>query len=197
MTITDGYLTLDEAKSYLGISDTDDDVSIELAVEAASRAIDDWCGRRFYTATETRYYTSDSGTVLDVDEFTSITTLKTDGDGDGTFGTVWASSDYVLEPFNAAADGRPYTRITKATNGNYSFPSTRRGVEIAGSFGWPSVPDAVKQACAIQTGVIFKRATEGAAPIVNLTDGTTLHSSRFLDRTVELLIRPYRRMAIH
>lgn len=195
MAITNGYLTLSEAKSYLDIEDTDDDIHLEIAVEAASRAIDDFCNRRFYSATETRYYTACDSLELAVDDVVSVTTLKTDPGSDGTFEETWSASDYLLAPFNANTDGRPYTRILVADDGDYTFPVVTRGVEIAGSFGWPSVPTAVKQACGIQTNVFFRQVTQGAAPVVTM-DGTTFGSSKFLDRTVELLLSPYRRMVV-
>lgn len=199
MAITNGYLSLDEARGYIlpNGADTDDDIRIEIAVEAASRAIDEFCRRRFYTATETRYYTPSDGSLVFVDDLVSVTTLKTDAGGDGTFETTWAASDYNLGPYNANTDGRPYTKIERAHSGSYAFPDgVRRSVEIAGSFGWPSVPSAVKQACAIQAQTFFKRATEGGAPIVSMDGGTMPSSSKYLDRSVELLVRPYRRRLV-
>ena len=57
--IVHGYATLAELKLELGIAtaETTDDTKIELAVEAASRWIDDRSGWRFYTSSsdETRY----------------------------------------------------------------------------------------------------------------------------------------------
>jgi len=40
MAITNGYCTLAQIKASAGITDTVDDVLLELAVEAASREID-------------------------------------------------------------------------------------------------------------------------------------------------------------
>lgn len=187
ISIVNGYLTLAEAKSALDIGDTADDTHIELAIEAASRAIDDWTSRRFYTTAETRYYTAQVAHRLRVDDLLTVDTLKTDTSGTGTFSTVL--SDFDLAPYNAAADGRPYTNIELTSS---TFPATRRGVEIVGTFGWPALPTAIKQACEIQAQVIFKRVTEGAAPIVTM-DGTTLQGgSKFLDRGAQLLLQPYR-----
>ena len=50
MAITNGYATLTEIKAALGINDNVDDTRLELAVETASREIDQFCNRTFYNA---------------------------------------------------------------------------------------------------------------------------------------------------
>jgi hypothetical protein len=52
------YATVAEVKSYLRITDTDDDVMLALWVTAASRAVDKHCGRQFGTVatSEDRIY---------------------------------------------------------------------------------------------------------------------------------------------
>lgn len=198
MAISNGYLTLSEARGYMLPSggDTNDDTRIEIAVEAASRAIDDFCRRRFYTSSDTRYYTASRNDLLYVDDLVSVTTLKTDAGSDGAFETTWDSSDYLLKPFNANTDGRPYTQIASAAGGR-AFPTVDRGVEIVGSFGWPSVPTAVKQACALQAHRLFKRGTEAPLGIAGLGfDGSGMRLMSKLDPDVELLVKPYRRLLV-
>jgi hypothetical protein len=68
MAITNGYTTLADLKTYLGISGTTDDARLELAVEAASRAIDMECSRRFFPVTETRYFQATSPLRVDLDD---------------------------------------------------------------------------------------------------------------------------------
>ena len=48
MAITNGYITLAQLKTYLGLSGSGQDDNLENAVEAASREIDAYCGRFFY-----------------------------------------------------------------------------------------------------------------------------------------------------
>src|SRR6266704_6062247 len=50
------YATVEEVKSRLGITDTQDDFELTLAVQAASRSIDEICGRYFWRGTDTRTY---------------------------------------------------------------------------------------------------------------------------------------------
>lgn len=198
MAITNGYLTLSELKGWLDISDTNDDAQLELAIEAASRAIDEFCGRRFWQASETRYYTA-CGDVVRVDDLVSISTLKTDAAGDGTFETTWASGDYTLEPFNAAVEGRPYLKVSRSRVGSYAFPRAARGVEIVGTFGWPSVPTEVKQACVMQAHRFFRVGREAAMGIAHLAGVDGVGGMRLTSRLspdVQVLLADLRRNVV-
>ncbi len=75
---------------------------------------------------------------------------------------TWATTDYDLEPYNAT----PKTAIRVTPNGNRVFPTTRKGVELAGSFGYAAVvPDDVREACLLQAAFLFtlKQAPLGIA----------------------------------
>jgi len=163
MTITNGYCTLAQVKARLGIgtADTNDDTALELVVQAASRWIDHDTGRRFHSTAndETRYYTHDGGDVfLCPDDILSITTLATDDDGDRDYDDTWAATDFDLEPFNAVVDSQPYTRVRPTPDGNYAFPTTRKGVKLVGKFGYATAaPDAVREACLLLAARLFKR----------------------------------------
>jgi hypothetical protein len=134
------------------------DTELENCIEAASRAIDSYCKRRIYAAAETRYYSPRLPDWLEVDDLLTVTTLKTDEDGDRTYETTWAVTDYDLMPTNAALRGRPYTMIQTTPNGNYSFPVGVKSVQIAGSFGYAgTTPDAVNEACLLLSTRLFKR----------------------------------------
>jgi len=151
MAITNGYITLDAYKAYFDISDDDDNDSIERIITAISRSIDTICWQRFYTtaADETRYYTAERGEILiPTDRMVSVTTLKTDDDGDRTYENSWTvTTDFDLTPYNATLDGIPYRAIVTTPDGGYSFPSTPKGVQIVGKFGWSSAPVGVVEAC--------------------------------------------------
>jgi len=147
LAISNGYSTLAEAKARLGITDTVDDAVLEAVVEAVSRWIDNFCNRRFYrnSSDETRYYTARYSDLLELDDdLSSLTTLKTDDDGDRTYDETWASTDYDLLPANASLDSKPYTRIEITPQGSKSFPvNMPKGVEIVGKFGYgATAPDA-------------------------------------------------------
>ena len=96
------YATRDDVKAQAGISDTTDDAVLDRIIEAVSREIDGYCGRWFYPIVQTRYYRGLAASRVLVDDLLSVTTLKADDDGDRTYGTTWATTDYDLLPFNAA-----------------------------------------------------------------------------------------------
>ena len=157
MAITDGYATLADVKAALRITDTVDDSLLELSIEAASREIDGFTERVFTSSTATRIYRPTDVFTVFVDDLQSITTLKTDSDGSGVFDVTWETTDYQLNPLNGIAGGitTPYTQVRAI--GEYLFPiyeprnvnSNEASVQIAGVWGWPSVPTAVRQSCII------------------------------------------------
>lgn len=162
MTITNGYCTRAELKAQVwppgAQADTTEDTVFDQVITAAARSIDDNCDRRFFAASETRTFKAEFGDRLYVFDLLSVTTLKTD-DGNRTYATTWATTDYDLGPENAALDGRPYRYIDVAPLGRYGFPvGLAKGVQIAGSFGYAtSAPALIKQACLLQAARWYKR----------------------------------------
>jgi len=125
------YEDLATIKDDLSISGTGDDTRLLALLEAASRAIDNFCDRHFYVKSETRYF--DGQTPLFVDDLLSVTTLKTDEDGDATFENTFASTDYILYPLNTY----PKTKIELSADSDYgSFGYTKKGCEIDGVWGY-------------------------------------------------------------
>ena len=111
-------------------------MQLRLLLEAASRAVDKYCHRVFYAFSGTRYYAG-AGTKLffGEDDVLSLTTLKTDEDGDGTFeNTLTENTDYFLLPLNLF----PKTRAELNTQGNYSGfgLGSIRGAQVIGLFGY-------------------------------------------------------------
>jgi len=152
------YAVLQAFKSWLGETGTSEDARLLTALEDASRRIDDHCQRHFYTRTASRYYTAarHPGCLLLDDDLLSVATLKTDSDGDRVYDETWAVTDYDLEPDNKY----PKWRVVVAPHGDYSFPSYRRGVEIAGLWGYgdgvsasPWLPTACTITVADTTGL--------------------------------------------
>ena len=177
-------------------SDLRDDATIEAIIEAASRAIDAWCGRRFYAASETRTYDAAHGELVFVDDLLSVTTLSSDPSGDRSYSSTWSSSDYDLEPGNALLEGQPYLRIRARWNGSLRFPSYPKGVKVVGSFGYAaSAPDPVAEACLLLAMRLYRRKD---APL-GVVGGTMDQPARRIvseDPDVQTLLAPYRRMRL-
>ena len=69
MAITNGYASLAEVKAALRITDSIDDSLLEMAVESASRLIDGFAARQFYSqGTATRYFVAQDDFVVEVDD---------------------------------------------------------------------------------------------------------------------------------
>lgn len=168
MTITNGYATLADLKTAIGISDTSDDTPLEAAVEAASRLIDPFCGkgRKFWLDSNAvaRYYYPCDPHVVWVDDIGSTTdlTVKVDLDGDGTFEqTLSINTHFILTPRNAAAHYPAAAwegiRLLSASPCLFQGSVTGRPVvEVTAKYGWPAVPRAVERACIMQARAIFK-----------------------------------------
>ena len=192
--LTNGYAALAEMKAadVLNLSNTDHDVILEAVIEGISRAIDNYCGRRFYTASETRYYSAERSRWLQVDDITTAT-IYTDNDGDGTYENTWVSTDFELLPYNAASDDLPYTSIEVRPLGSYVFPLVRKGVKINGSFGFASVPKPVNRACVLQATRLFKRYITPLGVSAASAVGEIKLTIPSLDSDVTMLLRPYMR----
>lgn len=201
MSIVNGYATLAEFKVRIDPSSalgTGSDSVLEAVIEAASRAIDYVCGRRIYTATETRTYTAEYGDLLFIDDLVSLTTLKTDESGDGTYELTWSSTDYLLEPANAqvpAANKEPYTQIrVNPHRGIYSFPTgIYNGVQIAGSFGYAATtPDLVNEACLLIASR-FNRRKDAPFGVVGAGELGQMMVIASKDPDVQLCLSGYKR----
>ena len=201
MAITDGYATLSDVKAALRITDNVDDSLLEISIEAASREIDGWCERVFTSSTATRIYRPTDVFSVDVDDLQSITTLKTDSDGDGVFDVTWETTDYQLNPLNGIAGGisTPYTQVRAI--GEYLFPiyeprnvnANEASIQINGVWGWASVPTAVKQACIILSMRQFKRY-DSPTGVMGFGDLGVMRVGR-VDPDVEKLLMPFRKMS--
>ena len=195
MAIQNGYATLQDVKSSLRISDTFDDGLIELAVEAASRAIDTYTGRNFYNAgTATRYYVAEAWDLVNIDDAISVSAVETNEDNN--FATTWVASDYQTEPLNGVVDGIPGWPITSLRAiGSKAFPIWRKEalVRVTGVWGWTSVPTAIKQATVLQAARVFKR-NDSPTGILSSPDLGFIRIGTKVDPDVAILIDPFRSM---
>ena len=145
MNLTNCYATLDEFKQKFypagTTSVTAEDTMLKNVLENTCRAIDLAYGRHWHPVVATRYFSTASPEYCLTDDLLAVTTLATDDAGDRAYSTIWSASDYDLEPFNAPDlhPPQPYTRILVAPNSGKRFPTLRRGVKLAGTFGFYDV----------------------------------------------------------
>jgi hypothetical protein len=202
MAITNGYASLSEVKAAARIpaGDTLDDALFETAIESASRDIDAYTERVFYSTSATRVYIPQDIYLVETDDIISVTSIKTDTNGNGTFDTTWTTSDYQLEPLNGIVGGitTPFTRVRSI--GGYLWPvyeprnvnANQASVQIVGTFGFSSVPTAIKQATILAALRAYKRY-ESPTGVLGFSDIGVVRVGR-LDPDVQRLIEPYRKV---
>lgn len=205
MAISNGYTDLSTLKGYLNIGDTDNDTELETAIEAASRKIDDHCGRRFWVDAEdvTRYFTPDTartvrlGPHIETADVASITSVTVDTSGNGSYDQTWTEGTH----FRAGPLGNPdgvYWRLDTIVSTGRCWPAVQDSVKIVGTFGIETVPTDVKQACIIQAAKVFQVSTDGGGGFSDFgTEGGSIQSM-FLERSVKMLldrwVHPLRRL---
>ena len=205
MAITNGYATLAEVKAAARIpsSDTIDDALLELSIESASRDLDAYTERVFYSTgatAVTRVYIPQDIYLVETDDIISVNTLKSDSTGNGTFDITWDTTDFQLEPLNGRAGGidTPFTRIRAI--GEYLWPvyeprnvnSNQASVQVTGVFGFASIPIAVKQATILASLRAYKRY-ESPTGVLGFSDMGVVRIGR-LDPDVQRLVDPYRKV---
>jgi hypothetical protein len=139
---------------------------LERAINAASRAVDKRCGRKFWrdaSVTQRTYFVSDPYAVF-VDDISTRTGLVVESGSDGTtFPTTVASTSYLLEPRNAdvaagadTADAHAFWQV-RLIGGTFVVDPMRPTLRVTARFGWSAVPEEVKQATIIKAAALFKR----------------------------------------
>lgn len=192
------YISLAELKAHIqaagGTFTASDDGNLNLAIAAASETIDLEFDTTFVADSATRYYTAEHADWLPIDDLISVTTIKTDEDGDGTYEVTMTTADYRLMPVNAQAGThkRPYREIGIKQDATYTLPAgIDYGVEIIGNFGYSaSAPSSVKQATMLIAHRLWARkdAIFGVAGTAGL-GVTTVAAKLVQDSDVQYLLR--------
>lgn len=187
MAVGDTYISAQELSASLNIQGVADLSEIDRAIKAASRAIDEYCGRVFYNANvaSTRRYRPVMSNLILTDDFHTLTGVTVDTNDDRTFSTTLAASDYDLEPLNLKP-GRPYLGVmTRTAMRGYPL------VDITAIWGWPAVPPQVEQACVFIAKKLLARRQSPDA-IAAVTDQMAVRVAS-TDPDAQALLAPLRR----
>lgn len=187
------YITTAELKAFLRISDTVDDVQLAVAITAASRAIDDHCGRQFgkVASAEARTYTArydyHRGVwVVDIDDLDDTTSFAL---------TVAGTTEtaYTLEPRNAVLKGMAYTRLVVDSDATTQPAGDYDEIVPTGKWGWTTVPTGVKQAAYVQASRFFSRRDSPYGIAGSPDQGSEMRLLSRVDPDVGVSLRKYRR----
>ena len=196
MPLVNAYCTLNQVKASLRIpvSDTVDDTLLELAINAASRDIDQATERQFYSTATTRIYTPQDSYITKIDDLVTLTSLKTSSAADGNFDVTWTANDYQLEPLNGITGGIsvPFNAIRAVGDYTYPISGGEATVQVIGTFGFSAVPVAIEQATVLLASRIFKR-NDSPGGVMGFGDIGVVRVSR-IDPDIDRLIMPYKKM---
>jgi hypothetical protein len=187
------YASTAELREYATRStETVDDVQIALAVTAASRAVDRATNRQFgLVAAEERLYTPwydrrRRRWVVTIDDLMSVVGLVVEVGG-------VATTDFTLEPRNAAALGRPWTRLVFDLGGAVTPTGAEYEAAITAPWGWTTVPDPVKLGTLLQGSRFFSRKDSPYGVAGSPELGSELRLLAKVDPDVAVILAPYRR----
>ena len=193
------YCTLSQLKASLRITDQVDDSLLSTAIDSASRWVDGWCDRSFATAgtaiTFRDFVPTDTFGIIHIDDCVQVTEVRVDDDLDQTFGKTLQSIDWAAEPVNTQTYGLtlPFTRLRSYEDGYWPVWRGQPTVRVYARYGWPAIPDPVRQATILQAARLFTRL-DSPLGVAGMGDMGVMRVSRFVDPDVEQLLQPYRRV---
>lgn len=188
--MAEDYITVDALAATLSLgSETFADDDLAAAVTAASREVERRTNRRFWSASETRYYTPASSGVVWIDDLASAGTVAVDESRSGSYAAWAEGTDFEYGPPNALADEQPFTSLViSRLAGSRYFPCEDRAVRVAGTFGWSAVPAVVVQATTILAARLVKRSREAPFGVAGFgIDGGAVRVASF-DPDVDALL---------
>lgn len=170
----DGFISLADAKSYIGgLTDTSDDATIELLIDAATSAISEKIGYEIISPEriETQSYISFGENIIYPNCCKNITAVKR-ADNTNLLYTV--------------VNGRRTTDFVRWV----VVENTDDEIFVTGTYGFKSVPAAIQQACRITVKMWFERDRTTFVSGIDLTTGF-LERPRAIPVTALGLLEPY------
>ncbi len=178
MTVEDGFFNVEVAASstyYATVGELRDRMRdpndkldaglLEASIRVASRAIDEWCRRRFWrdTAVSARTYGlldfGDANYVW-IDDVATLTgvVVKTDDAGTGSYSTTWATTDYALSsPNKYRESARSWNVLHALHNKSFPFFPGQEPIQVTATWGWSQIPEQVREACLLKATNYYKR----------------------------------------
>jgi len=190
------YATASELAAHLRIPDSDDNVELALAAEAASRAIDHCTNRQFGQLDDVqartlvaRWRPRLGAYEIRIPDLMTTTGLVVTSSGS----TLASGAGYQLLPRDAAERGRPWERVHTRTATAPALGVGEYTVTVTGRWGWTAVPATVQKAALLQ-GARFHKRREAPFGVAGSPEmGSEVRLLAKVDPDVEAMLRPYRR----
>lgn len=165
------YTTVDAVKTVLNASGTALDARLFEHLGEASRRIEQFAGRVFWTEIGSRYFDGRCGSRLYLDDFLSVSAVVVDSEQDNTFdGETWVDgTDFVIWPDNTW----PKLGLLALPNGNYAWRDLERNIKVTGTWGYGDGKGASAWSTAAVAGTAITAtvATAGGVTLTLSADG--------------------------
>ncbi len=199
MAFGDPYMSTSEFNAQSGATETPSGLTSVLV--SASRQIDGYCSQRFDQSGDVmtpvvKYLTSMSYQCLSIPPLVSVSELAVDLNGNRDYTQIWSTTDYDLLPYEAADLDEPYREIATTPLGRYAFPTFGRGIKLTGIWGWPEVPETIKQVCYL---IANRNKSLWNAPFGSTGSGELgagLNMTQALTPLIQKMLDPYRAMYV-
>lgn len=160
-----GYLSVRQLQLAVGDSTSAHEAELKRAIEAATRLMDRWTGRRFLrdTVASSRLFRAVSCDRVCVGDFDvpAEVVVETDDAGDGTW-VAWSSGEWQPEaddrgngPF-VRLDGEPWRWIGITGSRKFPVDGRRPRVRVTTKWGPGSMPGVAPQACQLLSSLFFR-----------------------------------------
>ena len=194
------YALLEDVKDALRISDSRDDVSLAGVIESASRAIDRYCDRYFgqsgtQSAPVQKLYRSRSGVVL-IDDLVTLTDVEVEFSGFAESFTSLGANAVLQQPVNAATATPPQPYTVLLAKPYTVLPPMPGWVRVSGVWGWPEIPQQIRDACVLQSVRLFKSRD---VPLGVMGGADMMGAMRLpggLHPDARILCEPFRRLGL-
>lgn len=150
-------------------------------------------------ANQARTFDGNGLSVIAVDDLVTLDSngFKVDADGDGTFETTVANDDLILRPANASLVNEPITRIQLAVDQATlaRIPELPNALQVTATWGWPTVPDLVKEQC-VALMRFLRDVQESGMTLTQQRIDAEVRESPMASKFIDSLLKKYSRFAM-
>ena len=177
--------TLASLKTYLKITHSNDDTTLEDLINEASDIIEQYCDRAFKAATVTEYVNGvTTGKIIPrlypINSITSIAYASGDLDNP-TWNLLESETDYILDQYSGIV------------NVGGMFAGTRN-YRIIYNGGYATLPDDVVRACKIIAAAEYNRSSSDGAKSENIV-GSSISWEEGIPKRAQYLLNKYKRFS--